>query len=267
LSFPFYQQYDQMDCAPTCLRMIAKYYGKHYTLQFLRDNAYLCREGASLLGISEAAETIGFKTIGVKINKETLINDAPLPCILHWNQNHFVVLYKVKKKLFSKEIVYCIADPGTGLIELNETAFAKSWMQSNTNDGIALLLEPTPRFFEQHDIKEDTKNSFSILGKYLKPYQKFIFYILAGLFVASLLELTIPFLTQSLIDTGVNGGNMRFIYIVLFSQLMIFLGKIAIEIIRSWILLHITARVNISIISDFILKLTKLPIHFFDIKP
>jgi ATP-binding cassette subfamily B protein len=262
-----------MDCAPTCLRMIAKYYGKHYTLQFLRDNAYLSREGASLLGISEAAETIGFKTIGVKINKQTIINDAPLPCILHWNQNHFVVLYKIKKKLFSKETIYCIADPARGLIELTETAFLKSWISSNVMSplgdlgvGIALLLEPTPKFFEQQDIKEDTKNSFSILGKYLKPYQKFIFYILAGLFVASLLELTIPFLTQSLIDTGVNGGNMRFIYIVLFSQLMIFLGKIAIEIIRSWILLHITARVNINIISDFILKLTKLPIHFFDIK-
>ncbi|MFN8268150.1 MAG: peptidase domain-containing ABC transporter [Chitinophagales bacterium] len=265
-TFPFYQQHDQMDCAPTCLRMVAKYYGKHFSLQFLRDNAYLSREGASLLGISEAAESIGFKTIGVKINKDTLINDAPLPCILHWNQNHFVVLYNVNKKLFTKEIIYCIADPAIGLIELDETSFLKSWIQSNMNEGIALLLEPTPKFFEQEDFKETTQNSLSILGKYLKPYQKFIFYILAGLFVASLLELTIPFLTQSLIDTGVNGGNMRFIYIVLFSQLMIFLGKMAIDIIRSWILLHVTARVNISIISDFILKLTKLPIHFFDIK-
>jgi len=255
-----------MDCAPTCLRMIAKYYGKHFTLQFLRDNAYLSREGASLLGISEAAETIGFKTIGVKINKEILINDAPLPCILHWNQNHFVVLYKVKKNFFSKETIYCIADPARGLIELNETAFANSWIQSNTNEGIALLLEPTSKFFEQDEIKEDSKNSFSILGKYIKPYKKFLFHVFVGLFVASLLELTIPFLTQSLIDTGVNGGNIRFIYIILFSQLMIFLGKVAIEIIRSWTLLHITARVNISIISDFILKLTKLPIIFFDIK-
>lgn len=265
MSFPFYRQHDQMDCAPTCLRMIAKYYGKHYTLQFLRDHAYLSREGASLLGISEAAETIGFKTIGIKINKATLTEDAPLPCILHWNQNHFVVLYKVKKNLFSKENTYYIADPGRGLITLNKTDFLKAWISDN-NNGIALLLEPTPKFYEQEEIKESKPNSFSILSNYIKPYRKYIFHILVGLLVGSILELTVPFLTQALIDNGVNSGNIRFIYIVLFSQLMIFLGKIAIEIIRSWTILHITARVNISIISDFILKLTKLPIHFFDIK-
>ncbi len=274
--YPFYQQPDEMDCGPTCLRMVAKYYGKSITLQQLRQLASTTRQGSSLLGISEAAEKIGFRTIGVKVTYEKLLEDAPLPCIAHWNQNHFVVIYKIKQysPLFGRgtgeEVVY-IADPGHGLLKYTKEEFLKSW-KSDAHEGIILLLEPTPEFNTEDDPTpslskgEGAKKGFSFLFKYLFRYKKLLVQLMIGLLAGSLLQLVFPFLTQSIVDIGVQNNDVKFIYLILFAQLMLFFGRVTIEIIRSWILLHISSRINISLVSDFFVKLMKLPIAFFDTK-
>jgi ATP-binding cassette subfamily B protein len=262
--FPFYQQPDEMDCGPTCLRMIAKHYGKVITLQELRQLSSTTREGSSLLGISEAAEKIGFRTLGVKVTYEKLLEDAPLPCIAHWNQNHFVVIYKIKNdKIF-------IADPGHGVLKYTKGEFLKSW-KSDVTEGVLLLLEPTPEFYDQEQIntvekKKPKPKGFSFLFKYLFRYKKLLVQLVIGLLAGSLLQLVFPFLTQSIVDIGVQNNDVKFIYLILFAQLMLFFGRITIEIIRSWILLHISSRINISLVSDFFVKLMKLPIAFFDTK-
>lgn len=250
-----------MDCGPTCLRMVSKYYGKSITLQQLRSLSKTTREGSSLLGISDAAEKIGFRTLGIKVSYEKLVEDAPLPCIAHWNQNHFVVIYKIKK-----DTVY-VADPGHGLLKYKKDEFLKSW-QSDHHEGILLLLEPTPEFSEEDTFSKDekSKRGFSFLFRYLFKYKKLLTQLIIGLIAGSLLQLLFPFLTQSIVDIGVQHSDMHFIYLVLIAQLMLFMGRTTIEIIRSWILMHISSRINISLVSDFFVKLMKLPISFFDVK-
>lgn len=250
-----------MDCGPTCLRMVARYYGKSITLQQLRSLSKTTREGSSLLGISDAAEKIGFRTLGIKVSYEKLKEDAPLPCIAHWNQNHFVVIYKIKK-----DTIY-IADPGHGLLKYKKDEFLKSW-QSDHHEGILLLLEPTPEFTEDDTLSSDekSKKGFSFLFRYLFKYKKLLTQLVIGLVAGSLLQLLFPFLTQSIVDIGVQHSDMHFIYLVLIAQLMLFVGRTTIEIIRSWILMHISSRINISLVSDFFVKLMKLPISFFDVK-
>ncbi|MCC6448544.1 MAG: peptidase domain-containing ABC transporter [Chitinophagaceae bacterium] len=251
-----------MDCAPTCLRMVTKHYGKSVSLQQIRELSSTTREGSSLLGLSEAAEKIGFRTMGVKISYEKLLEDAPLPCIAHWNQNHFVVVYKIKK-----DTVF-IADPGHGLLKYSKEDFLKSW-ESDVNEGILLLLEPTPEFYSENSstgINESKPKGFSFLFQYLFRYKKLLFQLIIGLLAGSLLQLIFPFLTQSIVDIGVQNNDIKFIYLVLFAQLMLFVGRTTIEIIRSWILMHISSRINISLVSDFFVKLMKLPISFFDVK-
>jgi ATP-binding cassette subfamily B protein len=260
--FPFYKQPDYMDCGATSLRMVAKHYGKSVSLQQIRELSSTTREGSSLLGLSEAAEKIGFRTMGVKVTYEKLLYDAPLPCIAHWNQSHFVVIYKIKK-----DTVY-IADPAHGLLKYNKEDFLKSW-KSDLNEGILLLLEPTPEFYSEnssHGIKESKPKGFSFLFKYLFRYKKLLIQLIIGLLAGSLLQLVFPFLTQSIIDIGVQNNDYKFIYLILFAQLMLFVGRTTIEIIRSWILMHISSRINISLVSDFFVKLMKLPISFFDVK-
>ncbi len=262
LNFTFYKQPDEMDCGPTCLRMVARYYGKSLTLQQLRSLAKTTREGSSLLGISDAAEKIGFRTLGIKVTYEKLVEDAPLPCIAHWNQNHFVVIYKIKK-----DVVY-IADPGHGLLKYKKEEFLKSW-QSDHHEGILLLLEPTPEFSEEDELSgkaEKPKKGFGFLFRYLFKYKKLLTQLIIGLVAGSLLQALFPFLTQSIVDIGVQNSDMGFIYLILLAQLMLFLGRTTIEIIRSWILMHISSRINISLVSDFFVKLMKLPISFFDVK-
>jgi ATP-binding cassette subfamily B protein len=261
-SFIFYKQPDEMDCGPTCLRMVARYYGKSLTLQQLRSLAKTTREGSSLLGISDAAEKIGFRTLGIKVTYEKLVEDAPLPCIAHWNQNHFVVIYKIKK-----DVVY-IADPAHGLLKYKKDEFLKSW-QSDHHEGILLLLEPTPEFSLDDNLSgkgEKTKRGFGFLFQYLFKYKKLLTQLIIGLVAGSLLQLIFPFLTQSIVDIGIQNSDVRFIYLILFAQLMLFAGRTSIEIIRSWILMHISSRINISLVSDFFVKLMKLPISFFDVK-
>ena len=257
--FKHYFQPDQMDCGPTCLRMIAKHYGKNFSLQKLRDIAGINREGVSLLGISEAAEKIGFRTSGAKVTIDDL-KECELPVVLHWNQNHFVVLYKIVKNKFY------VADPAKGLIFFTENEFSVSWLNSNkNNEGIVLMLSPTPDFY----ITEGDQNAdldLSYLLKYLYRYKSLIIQLFVGLGVGSLLQLVLPFLTQSVVDIGINTRNLNFIYIILIAQTMLFIGRMSVNFIRSWILLHISTRINISILTDFLIKLMKLPMSFFDTK-
>lgn len=262
--FPHYTQTESKDCGPTCLKIIAKHYGKSLNIQTLRELAETTREGSNLLTLSDGAEQIGFRSLGVKLSL-TEITEAPYPCILHWNKNHYVVLYKVKGKR------YYISDPAIGLLEYSKEELLKFWIGNNadetTKEGVALLLEPTPYFHDQEDDKRDTRSfGFSMLFKYVFRYKAFIVQLAIGLFAGSLLQLIFPFLTQSVVDVGIQNQNIHFIYIVLIAQLFLFFGKTALELIRSWIILHLSTRINISLISDFFIKLMKLPISYFDVK-
>jgi len=260
----FIPQHDQMDCGPACIAMIAKYFKRKYPLGYLRENCFLGKDGVSLLGISIAAKKIGFETFSAKLNSQELSKKENLPCILHWNQNHFVVLYDIQKDFFSKKIIYKIADPGYGLIKLKREQFEKSWL-SDGDLGVALFMKPTQKFYELIPPKEN-KISFQFILNYLKPYKTELFQLFIGLLGGSLLTLLFPFLTQALIDKGIGNNSIRIIYIILLAQVFLFLGNSAIEIIRNWITLYIGARINITIISDFLKKLMSLPIKFFDAK-
>lgn len=262
--FPHCHQLDSADCGPTCLCMIAKYYGRNYSIQYLREHAFITREGVSMLGISDAAERIGFRTMGVKITLEQLREEAPLPCILHWNQNHFVVCYKIRKGK------YYIADPATKKIAYNEEDLERCWCSTvieGNNTGTALLFEPGPDFYEQTDEEGMGKErKFSFFFRYLNPYRRELLQLVLGMLTASILQLIMPFLTQSLVDTGIRDGNLNFITLILIAQLVIFVARLSVDFIRSWILLHMNTRINISLISDFLAKLMRLPLSFFDTK-
>lgn len=261
--FPFYKQPDTKDCGPTCLRIVSKYYGKNISLQQIRALSETTREGSSLLGLSDAAENLGFRSMGVQVDFKTLVEEVPLPCVAHWNKNHFVVVYKIDKN----NNVY-ISDPSYGLISYTQEEFIKAWIGENANEtteeGIVLILETTPAFFQTEFDSEESKASFSFLSKYLLKYKSLVIQLAVGLLAGSLLSLVFPFLTQSIVDVGIQNQDINFIYVVLLAQIMLFLGRMGIEVIRSWILLHLSARINISIISDFFIKLMKLPISFFD---
>jgi ATP-binding cassette subfamily B protein len=260
--FPHYRQLDAMDCGATCLRMIAKYYGRLYTAQTLRQRSSITREGVSLLGISDAAESIGMRTMGVKTTLENLEKEKVTPFIAHWNQNHFVVVYKIDKNK-----VY-VADPGASKITYTKQEFIKHWASTEKDgnkQGIALLLEPTPAFYENQDEKQ-SRTSFKFLLNYLKPHKKLIGQLILSLIFGSLIQLIFPFLTQSIVDFGIANNNLSFITLVLIAQMVLFVSRMSVDFIRSWIMLHISTRINISLISDFLIKLMKLPIGFFDTK-
>lgn len=260
--FPTYKQTESKDCGPTCIKIIAKHYGKTINTQELRQLSETTRQGSSLMGLSDAAELIGFRSLGLKLAFNKL-KDAPLPCIIHWNKNHYVVLYKIKK-----DKVY-ISDPAHGLISYTKKEFIKHWIGNNadesTEEGIALMIEPTPNFYNT-EFKDENKFGFSFIYKYLIKYKRFIIQLIIGLIAGSLLQLVVPFLTQSIVDIGIKNQDLNFVYLILFAQLALFIGKASLEIIRSWILLHLSTRINISLISDFFIKLMKLPISYFDVR-
>lgn len=267
-SFPHYKQLDKMDCGPACLRMIAKFYGKHYSLQTLREYSYISREGVSLMGLCDAAESIGFRTTGLRITLEQLESDVPLPCILYWNQNHFVVCYGVKKRRGN----YCfqIADPANSLLDYSEEELKRCWLSAKANSidwGVVLALEPGTHFYEIGDeIESGQGHKMIYFLKYLTPYKKQLLQLILGMLIASLLQLIFPFLTQTLVDVGIRDGNLNFITLILIAQLVLSTSRLSVEFIRSWILLHVNARISITLISDFLIKLMKLPLHFFDTK-
>jgi ATP-binding cassette, subfamily B, bacterial len=329
MTFPHYQQLDQMDCGPTCLRMVSKHYGRHYTAQTLREKAQISREGVSMLGIAEAAEVIGLKTVGVKVTLEKLVEEAPLPCILHWGQNHFVVLHAVgcrqsavgknflagiwggrqsggrnhllpldledkQEHLIQESIsnrlpfsskekgleggsprgevkessVFHIADPASGLITYTTEEFSKKWLSTQAEgakEGVALLLEPTSRFYEEEGEKVNGLQFSQLLG-YLWQYKKLVVQLALGMLVGSGLSLIFPFLTQSVVDVGIGTQNLSFIYLVLIAQMVLLCGTASVDFLRSWILLHISTRLNLTILSEFLSKLMRLPVSFFDVK-
>jgi len=271
MAFPFYKQHDCMDCGPSCLRMIAKHYGKNFSLQSLRDKSGIHRQGVSLLGISEAAEAIGMRSLGAKVDYGTLLAKVPLPCIAHWQQKHFVVVHGIERKKSLtgryKEVVH-VADPAKGLLTYSAEEFKSGWLGSANNssqEGVLLLLETTMKFREADDHQVD-KLGFKQLFGYLFAYKNLLIQLLLGLFVGSLLQLILPFLTQAVVDVGIRTQNIGFIYLILMAQLMLFAGKTSVEFIRGWILLHIGSRINLTILSDFLMKLMRLPLAYFDVK-
>ncbi|MAN25769.1 peptidase domain-containing ABC transporter [Mesonia sp.] len=262
MAFPFYLQYDQMDCGPTCIRIIAKYYKKSFSLKTLRDRCKANKEGVNLLGISKAAESIGFRTLGAKLSLNELENEITLPCIVHWNQNHFVVVYKI-----TKNRIY-VSDPAQGILNYTKSEFLAFWTSANENGiekGITLIMEPSPTFFKQEE--EKSKNiGIGILYKYIINFKGLIFQLFLGLFLGSILQLILPFLTKSIVDIGINNKNLNFIYLILFAQLMLIFGRTTVEMIRGWILLHVSTRINVSILTDFFIKIMQLPMPYFDTK-
>ena len=259
-------QHDSMQCGIACLQMVCKYFGREYSLDSLSKLCFATAEGVSLLGINEAANTLGLHTTCARVTTMVL-GEVPLPCILHWNQNHFVVLYKVKK---GKK--FYVADPGKGLVTYGLEEFKQHWISTNSNGedkGIAMFLETTPAFFTykmqgEENIKE--KRSFRFLFGYVKKYRKYFGQIILGLIVGSLLQLVLPFLTQSIVDVGIKNQDIGFVWLILLGQLMLTVSRTAIDFIRRWLLLHISLRINISLVSDFFIKLLKLPMSFFDTK-
>jgi ATP-binding cassette subfamily B protein len=258
----FIKQRDAMDCGPTCLAMICRHHGKNISIQTLRDKTEIGKEGVNLLGINNAAESIGFRTQGVQLTYQQLTKEAALPCILHWAQNHFVILIKAKQNTLT------VADPGRGIIKIAKDEFLQQWASSKLDGescGIALLLEPTPDFHNQQSEKENKLGWGMLLG-YFAQQKRYIVQLVAGLLLGSILQLIFPFLTQSIVDTGINQHNLPFIYLILAAQFMLFFGRTVVDFIRSRILLYISTKINLAILSDFWIKLMKLPLSFFDTK-
>lgn len=252
-----------MDCGPACLQMVCKHYGKKITLEQLRKLTSFNKEGVSMLGISTAAEKIGFKTLGVHLSFKLLSSEVALPCVVHWQQRHFVVVYKITKKYVF------VADPAVGLVKYNTKEFLDNWLsikgEDNIDEGVALVLEPQPDFYNRVDEKLD-KTKFSFVFKYIKPYKRLVGQLLLGMLFGTFLQLLFPLFTQGIVDYGIGNKNLNFVTVILIAQLTLYTAQVAVEYIRSWILLHISTRVNISIISDFLIKLMRLPIGFFDTK-
>lgn len=258
------KQHDSMGCGIACLQMICAYYGKQIRQEYLSKICFPTTEGVSLLGIGDAASKIGFDTDSESLTIEELLT-AKLPCILHWNQNHFVVLYKIKgnKKLY-------VADPGKGLMDYTMEEFKKHWIgteQGNEEVGIAMFLEPNNTFDERSNEQDArTEKSFKFLLGYIRQYKKYFFQIILGLLVGSLLQLALPFLTQNIVDIGIKNKDIGFIWLILIGQLVITFSRTSIDFIRRWLLLHISIRINLSLVSDFFIKLLQLPMAFFDTK-
>lgn len=262
MSFPFIKQPDAMDCGPACLKMVAGFYKKTFSLETIRRMCYITREGVSFLGLSEAADSLGFRTIGVRIPFDMLQENVPLPCIVHWRQKHFVVVYKINKETL------WVADPAVGLVKYKRDEFERNWTSTVVEGkpaGLVLILEPTPDLFEKENEQEKT-HGFTFLLRYFRFYKKYILQLVLGLLLGSCIQLILPFLTQAIIDIGLNNDDLGFIYLILFAQLALVIGRMSVEFIRGWLLLHIGARVNVAIISGFLHKLMSLQISFFDTK-
>lgn len=262
MSFPFFRQPDAMDCGPACLKMVADFYKKDFSIAYLRSKCFITREGVSFLGLSEAADLIGFRTMGVKISFEMLKDNVPLPCIVHWNQKHFVVVYRIHKDKI------LVADPASGIATMSRDDFITGWATTLTDGkrtGLALIIEPTTALYETENIKEKS-GGFRFLLRYFRFYKKYSAQILLGLILGSVIQLIIPFLTQSVIDVGINNNDLGFIYLILFAQLALVIGRMSVEFIRGWLLLYIGSKVNVAVISGFLQKIMSLPVSFFETK-
>lgn len=258
-NFPFFRQLDVMDCAPTCLKMVCKYYGKLLDSQTLRELCDKGPQGTSLFSVSKAAKEVGLETSAHKLSVNNFIQRAKLPCILHWKGNHFVVAYKV-----TKDRIY-IADPGAGKIVLSISEFTDFWTFDGQH-GFALFCTPGVEFKQIKGSDHTNNNGLLKLLRHLTLHKKLLLQLGLGAFVTSVLSLIVPFLTQTLVDQGIGNRDVELIYLILIAQLMVFLGKTITEFIRSWILVHVGSRVNISVLSDFLRKLLQLPLSYFEAK-
>ncbi len=263
--FPLFLQKESFDCGAACLKMIAKYYGKDLPLKYLIDICAVGRTGTTLHSISSAAEAIGFRTTGVSLNfegndEEAGISDVPLPAIAYWEQRHFLIVYKVDKKAI------WVADPAIGLAKYKHEKFKRGWYLGKKK-GALLLIEPSHHFFsnehEEPQVESSRWNNITYAFNYLRPYKKLIWQLTAGIFLSSIFSLILPFLTKAVVDQGISNQDLGLIYLILLGQLTIFFSHTLIEVIQSWITLHIGNRVGISLLFDFLEKLMKLPIAFF----
>jgi ATP-binding cassette, subfamily B, bacterial len=257
--FPNFIQLDEMDCGPTCLRIISKYYGKSFSLNYLRTISNTSRSGSSLLNIGDAAERLGFKTMAAKVKYDDLQKANPDPFICFWKKSHFIIVYRITPKK-----VY-VSDPAYGLLTYKRDEFIANWTQDGQS-GIVMLLEATEKFNEDYVSEEVTAQGLSFILPYLKKNRKLFLQLIIGLTCGSLIQLVFPFLTQSIVDVGINNNDIGFIYLILIGQLLLFLGRTAIEIIRSILLLHISNRVNIAMLASFFIKLMRLPSGYYDSK-
>lgn len=260
----FYPQRDMMDCGAACLQSICNYYNKDVDLQVIRELCHITRNGVSMLGIADAAEALGFKTIGVKLNLEQLTNDVHLPCIIHWSQQHFVVVISVTRHRVT------IMDPAAGILKYNITDFINSWLHlkekgSNDNLGAALLLTPSPAFYNKN-FKKTASLNFSNFIKLLSPFKSKTWKIILCMLLGCIFSLIFPFLTQQIVDVGISNSDLSFIFLILLAELALLIGQIINNIIRSRLMLTITSGVSVGLISNFLGKLMKLPINFFDTK-
>ena len=261
--FPFYKQLDQSDCGPSCLAMISKYYGRDYSREYLREKCFITRDGVSALGISEGAEAIGMRSLGVHVTFAELCDEIPLPCIAHWRQNHFVVIHKIDKDEIH------VADPAFGMLKYAKSEFLKHWQYGRNNpleEGLVLLLETGPEFYEREGGRQSKRVGLAFLVPYFKPYTKVIGQLFLALSLLTVIQLIVPFLTQSLVDYGISFQNVHFVYVILAAQLMLFFSQTFIRVVIDWLLLHMGSRINISLLSDFFIKIMKLPVSFFDAK-
>jgi ATP-binding cassette subfamily B protein len=260
--FPFYKQLDANDCGASCLRMIARYHGRYYSLDTLREMTYIDKQGVSLLGISDAAERIGFQTLAAKLTYARLSKDIPMPCVAHWNQEHFVVVHKVTQSHA------WIADPAAGKFKITREQFLKSWagdVENGEPAGILLLLQPTPEFYQRGETKAD-KGGLGYVWSYFRQYSSYLLQIAAGLLIGVLLQIAFPFILREVVDSGVQSEDVQLIYAAVLGLFVLFVSQLFVEYVRGWILLHVGARVNINLISDFLIKLTRLPLRYFDTK-
>lgn len=263
MPFPAYSQLDAMDCGPTCIKIIGKYYGKRFSLQMLREKSQISRDGVSLMGISEAASQLGFRTVSIKTDLDTLAREKALPCVAHWKQNHFIVIYKINARFV------WVSDPAKGLIKYTKSDFHAGWGIEKKEDlisGIVMLAEPTARFYSDQDEEESGKLSLQYISAYFTRYRKLFLQLLLGLLVGNLLQLFFPFFTQAIVDVGIATKDIQLVYLLLIGQLLMFAGSTMVDFMRGWIMLHITTRINLSLLSDFLSKLMRLPVSFFDVK-
>jgi ATP-binding cassette, subfamily B, bacterial len=258
--FPHFRQLDNKDCGPTCLRMVAKHYGKTFSREFLREKASITKTGVTMAGIAEAAEAIEMRTLGMRIAMESLVEEVPVPFIVPWRQKHFVVVYRT-----TKTKIY-VADPAQGLLAYTHEDFKTAWTNTADGNGFVLILEPNTEFYTTPSPsgRVGEGKGFSFLLPYFRPYKKLIRQLIIGLLVATVIQFILPFLMQSVVDIGVNHRDIPFIYLILISQLVLILSQTLVSIFREWILIHVTSRFNIKMISDFLFKMLKLPVSYFD---
>lgn len=262
-SFPHYRQHDMMDCGPTCLQMVSKHYGKVINIDKIRGLSDIGKTGVSLLGISRAAEALGIRAQAGKASFEAIATRSMLPCIVHWRKNHFVVVYKV-----SRSRVY-VSDPASGLVSYTYDEFIENWAYSWQGDkamGVLLHLDPTPAFFQQDADTPEKGWGLHYLWQHVWHYKRLLLQVVFGLLAATVIQLVFPFLTKGIIDVGIKNSSLHFIYLMLIGQLVLSAGQFFIELLRGWVLLHITSRINIMVLSDFLHKLMRLPLSFFDTK-